>query len=126
MEWALTILLCAAILLLILSFSASRKASEKQERDNEMLTASIMGEVKQLQERIRDIEFDTQIIAEEAHLKSTSEQRLILREVLDLYNRKYSIESIASKTEMSEQEVERLLAPYKATLRKGRNEANES
>lgn len=126
MEWALTILLCAAILLLILSFSASRKASEKQERDNEMLTASIMGEVKQLQERLRDIEFDTQIIAEEAHLKSTSEQRLILREVLDLYNRKYSIESIASKTEMSEQEVERLLAPYKATLRKGRNEANES
>lgn len=126
MEWALTILLCAAILLLILSFSASKKASEKQDRDNEMLTASIMGEVKQLQEKIRELEFDTQIIAEEAHLKSTTEQRRILREVLDLYNRKYSIESIASKTEMSEHEVERLLAPYKATLRKGRNDANES
>ena len=85
-----------------------------------------MGEVKQLQEKIRELEFDTQIIAEEAHLKSTTEQRRILREVLDLYNRKYSIESIASKTEMSEHEVERLLAPYKATLRKGRNDANES
>ncbi len=126
MEWALAILFCAAIVLLILSFSASKKAVEKQQRDNEMLTASIMGEMKQVQEKVRNIELDTQIIAEEAQLKSTSEERAVLREVLDLYNRKYSIESIASKTNLSENEVNHALAPYKSTLRKGRNESNES
>ena len=126
MEWALAILFCAAIVLLILSFSASKKAVEKQQRDNEMLTASIMGEMKQVQEKVRNIELDTQIIAEEAQLKSTSEERAVLREVLDLYNRKYSIESIASKTNLSENEVNHVLAPYKSTLRKGRNESNES
>ena len=125
MEWALIILFCAAIVLLILSFFLSKKTTEKQERDNEMFTASLMNEVAKLQEQIQNLELDTKIIANEANLRSTAEQRVLLREVLDLYNRKYSIKTIASQKELTENEIERMIAPYKTTTKKG-NATNDN
>ena len=127
MEWAIVILLGAAVVLLILSVSISKKESEKQQNDNEMLTASMMKEVSDLQEQIRKLELDLEIIAEEANLKSTEEDRLLMREVLDLHRRKYSLGTIAAKTSLTEDELERMIAPFKkAKVKRGNLTDDES
>ncbi|MGM9925742.1 MAG: hypothetical protein ACI35R_15965 [Bacillus sp. (in: firmicutes)] len=113
MQWAILILFAAAVVLLILSIAASKKAAEEQKKDNELLVASFHKETTQLQEQIQDINFDLEILAEEAALKSTSEERILLRQILDLHRRKYSNKSIAEKTNLTEAQIETLLAPYK-------------
>ncbi|MFS0784458.1 hypothetical protein [Bacillus sp. 1P06AnD] len=112
MEWALAILFGAAIVLLILSFSISNKKSKEQEEENNAYYATIMKELKDLQDKTRDIELDIEIIAQEAGMKLSPEERVKLREAVDMHRRKYSTESIAKKIELSESEVKRMLAPY--------------
>lgn len=112
MEWALVILFGVAILLLILSFFKTKQSSKVDERI-EGISLNFMEEVHQLQEQIRNIELDAEITAQQAGvLAASSEQRLLLREVLDLHKRGYSLDSIAAKKQLSQSEIERLLRPY--------------
>ena len=112
MEWALVILFGVAILLLILSFFKTKQSSKVDERI-EGISLNFMEEVHQLQEQIRNIELDAEITAQQAGvLAASSEQRLLLREVLDLHKRGYSLDSIAVKKQLSQSEIERLLRPY--------------
>ena len=126
MEWALAILLTVAVVLLILSFYISSKTTQEQKRENEVLSATFMKEVNQLQEQISNIELDLEIITHEAGIKSSSEQRNLLREVVDLHRRKYSIKTIAAKTELPEEEIEKMIEPFKTTKPKRGNIADES
>jgi len=126
MEWALAFLLTAAAVLLILSFYISSKSSQEQKRENEVLSATFIKEVSQLQEQISKIEFDVEILAHEAGIKSSSEQRGVLREVLDLHRRKYSLKTIAAKTNLSEDEIETMIEPFKIEKPKRGNVADES
>ncbi|MGE7764840.1 hypothetical protein [Peribacillus sp. NPDC096540] len=124
MEWALVILFGVGVLLFILSFI--KKDSIKVDQQLEQLACTFGDEVNQLQEKIRKIEIDTEITAQETGiLAGSSEQRLLLREVLDLHKRGYSFESIALKTKQSENEIERLLTPYIKTNNERRNVAND-
>jgi hypothetical protein len=110
MEWALAILFSAAVLLLILSYF---KTTSKHEDQIEQISLTFMGEVNQLQQQIRNIEIDAEITAQEAGiLAASSNQRLLLRDVLDLHKRGYSLESIAKKKQLTMYEIEHLLAPY--------------
>lgn len=112
MEWTLAILFGAAILLLMLSF-VKTKGETKVEQQLEDISLSFMDEVHQLQHQIRNIEIDAEITAQEAGiLSASSPERILLRDVLDLYKRGYSLESIATKKRMSPNEIEQLLAPY--------------
>ncbi len=126
MEWALAILLAAAVVLLILSFYISSKTTQEQKRENEVLSATFIKEVNQLKEQISSIELDLEIIAHEAKINSSSEQRIVLREVIDLYRRKYSLKTIAAKTNLSENEIEKMIEPFKTTKPKRGNIADES
>ena len=126
MEWALAILLAAAVVLLILSFYISSKTTQEQKRENEVLSATFIKEVNQLKEQISSIELDLEIIAHEAKINSSSEQRIVLREVIDLYRRKYSLKTIAAKTNLSEKENEKMIEPFKTTKPKRGNIADES
>lgn len=112
MEWALAILFGAAVVLLILSFSISRKTTKEQQQEANAHYASFMKELKELQDKTHYMELDLDIIAQEAGINKTPQERMVLREALDMHRRKYSIESIAKKTNLSEGEVEKLLAPY--------------
>ena len=78
MEWALVILLAAAVVLLILSFYISGKTTQEQKRENEVLSATFIKEINQLQEQISNVELDLEILAHEAGIKSSSEERLSL------------------------------------------------
>lgn len=112
MEWALFILFVAAVTLLILSFMQTRK-SAKEQQTVEHVSMSFMDEAFKLQQQIRNLELDIEILAQEAGVMGGStEKRLLLREVLDLYKRGYSFESIATKAELKKEEVETMLSPY--------------
>lgn len=126
MEWALAILLAAAVVLLILSFYISSKTTQEQKRENEVLSATFIKEVNQLQEQISNVELDLEIIAHEVGLKSSSEQRSVLREVIDLHRRNYSLKTIAAKTNLSENEIEKMIEPFKTTKQKRGNVDDES
>lgn len=126
MEWALAILLAAAIVLLILSFYIAGKTKQDQKRENEVLSATFIKEVNQLQEQISNVELDLEILAYEANIKSSSEQRAVLREVVDLHRRKYSLNTIAAKTNLSENEIEKMIEPFKTIKPKRGNVDDES
>lgn len=113
MEWTLAILFGAAVLLLILSFYKTVQSSSKVEQQIDQLTYTFMNDVNQIQQQIRNIELDAEITAQEAGvLAGSSSQRIMVREALDLHKRGYSFESIATKIQLTENEVEQLLAPY--------------
>ena len=123
MEWALIILFAVAVLLFILSFI--KKDSAKVDSQLEQVAITFGDEMNVLQEKIRNIEIDAEITVQEAGiLAMSSEKRNLLREVLDLHKRGYSFESIALKTQQSENEIERLLTPYIKTNER-RNVAND-
>jgi hypothetical protein len=127
MEWTIVILFAAAILLLILSFVKTKQSSKTVDQQIEELSYSFTNEIKQLQQQIRNLELDAEITAQEAGiLPGTSKQRILLREVLDLYKRKYSFESIAQRTQLTPYEVEHLLAPYMKAKDEGSNVTNEN
>jgi hypothetical protein len=126
MEWTIVILFAAALLLLILSFVKAKQSSKTVDQQIEELSYSFTNEIKELQQQIRNMELDAEITAQEAGiLPGTSKQRLLLREVLDLYKRKYSFESIAQRTQLTTYEVEHLLTPYLKAKNEGSNVTNE-
>jgi hypothetical protein len=62
----------------------------------------------------------------ETGIHLTTEEKKFTREVLDLYKRNYSVESIADMKQVSESEIEQLLAPYHHLKEEGRRVANEN
>lgn len=97
MEWTLAGLFAVSALLLIISFSSSRKASQARQEEIDMLHITNMNEINELRDMIQNIEHDIEIVINKAGIQLSSEERETLRTVLNLYKRKYSIESIAKK-----------------------------
>ena len=106
MEWALAILLGAAIVLLILSFLKGKFEQSAEKKENDIFSISVMEEINQLQDQVRKIELDSEITAQESGISSiTSEHRILVRELLDLYKRGYSLEGIAAEKELKEDQI---------------------
>ncbi|MCH1625698.1 hypothetical protein [Fredinandcohnia quinoae] len=126
MEWALVILFCGAICLLILSFYKSKQASKSDQRAIDLFSISVMEEINQLQSQLRNIEIDNEILAHETNVKTgNTDEMLLLRDVLDLYKRGYSIEGIAAEKQQPESEIEKMLSPYMKSKIERRKIANE-
>lgn len=127
MEWTLAILFLIAVILLIVSVVKTRQASKVEQREIDTVYVSLMEEINKLQEKIRTIELDGEITAQEARvLGMNTKDRLLLREILDLYKRGYTLEGIAEKTKVTERKVETLLTPYMAPKLERGNVTNES
>ena len=102
------------------------RTSSKVEQHIDLLSSSFNDEVYQLQQKIRNIELDAEITAQEAGILSgSSKQRILLRDVLDLHKRGYSFESIATQKKLTKNEIENLLAPYIKTKEERGKVANE-
>ncbi|WP_252183644.1 hypothetical protein [Rossellomorea vietnamensis] len=115
MGWALAILFGSAVILLILSFIKTAQSKSSVEQQIEHSSISLMNEVHELQKQIRNIELDAEITAKQAGaMEASAKERLLLREILDMHKRGYSIESISSKNGLNPHEVEMMLAPYTA------------
>jgi hypothetical protein len=114
MGWAIAILFGTAVVLLILSFIKTTQTNSQLEQQIEHVSISVLNEVHELEKQLRNIQLDAEITAQQSGAApAESEERFILREMLDLHKRGYSIESIASKQQLTPNEVERMLAPYK-------------
>ncbi|MGM0846346.1 MAG: hypothetical protein ACQEUT_15325 [Bacillota bacterium] len=115
MGWTLAILFGSAVVLLILSFIKTKQSKSLLEQQIEHSSISLMNEVHELQKQIRNIELDAEITAKQAGaMEASAKERLLLRELLDMHKRGYSLESIALKNGLQPHEVEMMLAPYKA------------
>ncbi|WP_299739922.1 hypothetical protein [Rossellomorea sp. y25] len=115
MGWAIAILFGTAVVLLILSFIKTTQTNSQLEQQIEHVSISVLNEVHELEKQLRNIQLDAEITAQQAGVAlAGSEERTLLREMLDLYKRGYSIESIAGKTKLKPNEVEHLLAPFRA------------
>ncbi|MGP7815736.1 hypothetical protein [Niallia sp. 01092] len=125
MEWTLAILFGAALLLFILSIVKSQQSSKAEQREIDMIHFSVLDEVEQLQKQLRNVELDLEIIEKKAGIKLSSNERIMMREVLDLFKRNYSIESIAAEKNLSEMDVEHMLSPFLTAKEEGRKVANE-
>ncbi|GIN21216.1 hypothetical protein J1TS3_23500 [Siminovitchia fordii] len=125
MEWTLGGLFAASALLLIISGIKGRNASKEEMKELDMIHISTMNEIKDIRESIRNMELDIEVIMKESGIQLSSEQRVLMREVLDLYNRKYSIENIAADKNLSVNEVRQIIAPYIAGKKERSKVANE-
>ncbi|MGD6957836.1 hypothetical protein ACQCVM_09565 [Rossellomorea aquimaris] len=113
MGWAIAILFGTAVVLLILSFIKTTQSNSQLEQQIEHVSISVLNEVHELEKQLRNIQLDAEITAQQSGAApAESKERLILREMLDLHKRGYSIESIASKNQLTPNEVEHMLAPY--------------
>ncbi|WP_108669097.1 hypothetical protein [Peribacillus acanthi] len=124
MGWTLTGLFLISAVLLVISLSKSFQASKENQKEVDLVHISLMKEINTLQESIRNIELDQEVMMKEAGIQLSNEEILYMREILDLYKRNYSIESIAAKKQVSESEIARLLAPYQKMMDERRMVAN--
>lgn len=125
MEWTLYGLFGASALLLFISILKSFQAAKAEQKSIDMAHISVIKEINDMQESIRNIELDIEVIKKEAGIQLSSEEMLLTREVLDLYKRNYSIKSIATKKKLLESEINELLAPYQTVKDERRKAANE-
>lgn len=126
MVWTLVVLFAISALLLIISILKSNRVAKEEHNQIDMIHISTMKEINALQESIRNIEIDMEVVTKEAGISLTSEEKRLKREILDLYKRNYSIESIAKMKEVTENEIEQLLAPFQKIMEEGRAAANEN
>jgi hypothetical protein len=126
MAWTLTGLFLISALLLVISIWKSFQVSKENQKEIDMVHISLLKEINTIQESIRNIELDLEVVTKEAGIQHSPEEKLFMREVLDLYKRNYSIESIAGKKQVPVNEIERLLAPYRYIKDERRKVANEN
>lgn len=126
MEWTLAGLFGISALLLVLSIVKSSRSAKVEHNQIDMIHISTMKEINSIQDSIRNIEIDIDVVTREAGIQLSAEDRILKREVIDLFKRNYSIASIAEMKKVPENDVERILAPYQIAKEEGRKVANEN
>ncbi|MDQ0970691.1 hypothetical protein QFZ31_000569 [Neobacillus niacini] len=112
MEWTLFGLFLLSALLLVFSIFKTYRDSKAEKKQIDLVHVSMMKEINSIQDSIRDIELDIEVVIKEAGIQLSAEEKLFMREVIDLYRRNYSIESIAEMKEVPVTQIEQLLTPY--------------
>ncbi len=112
MEWTLAGLFVLSAVLLIISIYKSSHAAKVEQNEVNLIHISTMKEINAIQDTIRNIGLDIEVVMKETGVQLSSEEQVFMREVLDLYKRNYSIESIAGMKQVSESQIEQMLAPY--------------
>lgn len=126
MEWTLAGLFAVSTLLLVISIVKTNQAAKVNHNEVDMVHISMMKEINTIQDSIRDLELDMEVVMKEAGIQLSPEEKLFMREVIDLYRRNYSIENIAEQKQVPVSEIEQLLAPYQKLKDEGRKVANEN
>ncbi|MDN3016401.1 hypothetical protein PH210_09325 [Paenibacillus sp. BSR1-1] len=126
MEWTLAGLFVISAFLLIFSILKSTRAAKVEHNQIDLIHISTMKEINSLQESIRNLELDNVVLMKEAGVQLTSEEIVLKREVLDLFSRNYSLESIAEMKQVAVSDIEKIVAPYQELKDEGRKVANEN
>lgn len=124
MQWTLAGLFVVSALLLVLSIVKSNRAAKAEHSQIDLVHIETMKEIHALQDSLRNMELDMEVVVTEAGIPLSAEEIEFKREILDLYRRNYSNASIAEKKGVSEAEIEQLLAPYLKVKEERRTVAN--
>ena len=122
----LGILLVSSIILLAASLIKTNQTSKAEEERIDMAHLSLMEEINELKRKVQNLELDGEILLTEAGLNLSLHELIQKREALDLYKRAYSLENIAEKLHLTEDEVKEMLAPYMKDDLKGGTVAREN
>ena len=126
MELTLAILLGIAVILLVFSFINIKKQSIMEQKEIDNIYFQMMKEIEELQKQIRQLKLESEIIGQEVFGNTKSaEERALLRDILDLFKRGYSIQGIAAEKKLDEAKVEELLAPFKTDKKERGTAENE-
>ncbi|MED1201697.1 hypothetical protein [Heyndrickxia acidicola] len=120
MEWTLAILFAVSALLLIVSMARTRKAAKAEQKEIDMVHMSVMTDINEMRESLRNMELDLEVISREAGVQLSTNDRIFIRDVLDLYKRKYSIENIAAQKQVSENDIRQVIARYETKEERGK------
>lgn len=126
MGWTLAGLFAVSTLLLVISIVKTNQTAKVNHNQVDMVHISMMKEINTIQDSIRGLELDMEVVMKEAGIQLSAEEKLFMREVIDLYRRNYSIENIAEQKQVPVSEIEQLLAPYQKLKDEGRKVANEN
>jgi len=114
MVWTLVILFAVSVVLLIMSIFKTRNRAKEEQQELETVHLALMDEINHLKDGIRTLELEMDILEKEAGIQLSAFDKQFRLEVLDLYKRNYSIESIAGKKQVTQAEIEEILAPFMA------------
>lgn len=127
MEWALTLIFGMAILLLIFAIFTIKQSTKAEKREIDLMTIHLMEQINRLDNQVRTLELDAEITIQEIGVKTiSSNERILLRELLDLYKRGYSIQGISTQMNLSVNQINQLLSPYTTLKDGGRKVADVS
>lgn len=124
MGWTLTGLFIVAVILLIFSMYKNKQASNIEQREIDTVYMAIMGELTKLQNEVRFLTIENEILSQKVGLDNDEIQ--LQRKLLELYKKNFNVEIIAARLKLETSEVEKLLAPYMSLKEEGRKVANES
>jgi 2-phospho-L-lactate guanylyltransferase (CobY/MobA/RfbA family) len=124
MQWTLTGLFAVSALLLVVSIVKSNRAAKAEHNQIDLVHIETMKEINALKDSLRNMELDMEVVVTESDIPFSTDEIVFKREVLDLYKRNYSIASIAEKYEVSEAEIQQMLAPYLKVKEERRKVAN--
>lgn len=114
MVWTLAILFAVSVVLLIISIFKTRNRAKEEQQELETVHLALMDEINHLKDGIQALELEMEILEKEAGIQLSAFDKQFRLEVLDLYKRNYSIESIAGKKQVTQAEIEEILAPFMA------------
>ncbi|AJH77115.1 hypothetical protein [Heyndrickxia coagulans] len=114
MVWTLAILFAVSVVLLIISIFKTRNRAKEEQQELETVHLALMDEINHLKDGIQTLELEMEILEKEAGIQLSAFDKQFRLEVLDLYKRNYSIESIAEKKQVTQAEIEEILAPFMA------------
>ena len=126
MEWTLAVLFIISAVLLVFSILKSSHALKIEQKQVDQIHISTMKEINALQDSIRNLELDIEVVMEEAGIQLTVEEKQFRREVLDLFKRNYSVSSIADMKQVAVSQIEQILIPFKRGKDERRKVANEN
>lgn len=112
-EWTLGILFTLSAALLVVSIIKTHKTAQAEEERIDLAHISLIKEIKDLQDKVKKLELDLEIITRESGLELSPHEIIFRREIIDLYKRGYSIENIAKQKDVSVEKIHELLAPYR-------------
>lgn len=124
MVWVVAALFLISAGLFLYSYLQNKQALKIEQREIDTIYMTMTDEINKLQTQMRKLELENEVFTQASGM--VKEELHLVRDMLDLYKRGYTIEGIAGKMNIDQQKVEELLTPYMSAKNEGRKVANEA
>lgn len=114
MNITIIIILLVAIGLIIFSYVKQLEQTKNLEKQIDHITFLVTDELYKMNEKLVDTQLDLEVTTNEKnYLEMDAPIRILLKKMIIMHRAGYSIDSIAKEFQLSNEEVESMLEPYK-------------